>query len=244
MNWIFVYIMLASWFKNMDDCTWKYGVGSLKIDRVPQQQAKSSADTPSQGMNGDKTVEMKGICSSMRKFANPIVKIFEKSNHPPISKKSKSKLAKSKSRTVMHKAIAYSISYFLTWTFVAIWVFQEFISAKKEVSLAIRYLVAVFVSLQGFYNLIILIFPRVLAIKNKSKKKKVTWSQTIVKEFWSRGSGKSSKSSRYSSTKASVTDRRGRLPSSRSISKKELSNKTVASSAQGGELRHDDVWNV
>ena len=96
---------------------------------------------------------------------------------------------RSKSRAVMHRAFAYAVAYFLSWFFV---IFRVAMSlAGYEWNIVIWYLTSITSPLQGFYNLIIFLYPKVLSAK-RSKRDNLTWFQAITKALWSRGNDTSS----------------------------------------------------
>eukprot|EP00548_Thalassiothrix_antarctica_P011043 CAMPEP_0194162116 /NCGR_PEP_ID=MMETSP0152-20130528/79325_1 /TAXON_ID=1049557 /ORGANISM="Thalassiothrix antarctica, Strain L6-D1" /LENGTH=382 /DNA_ID=CAMNT_0038871993 /DNA_START=660 /DNA_END=1805 /DNA_ORIENTATION=- len=97
------------------------------------------------------------------------------------SSSAKKPSSSSKSRTVMYKAIAYSISYVLTWVFATIVFFLNVM--EKDIPMILTYFLAIFSCLQGFYTLIIYMYPKVLVIR---KKEKVSWLQVIIIAFRSR----------------------------------------------------------
>lgn len=91
---------------------------------------------------------------------------------------------RNKSRAVLHRAIAYSIAYFLAWSFVIIHI--SLILAGIEWPTSLSYLTSIFNPLQGYYNFVIFIYPKVLTAK-RSKRDNLTWCQAFAKAFRSRG---------------------------------------------------------
>lgn len=81
---------------------------------------------------------------------------------------------RSNSRLVLNRAIAYSGSYFLTWSFGMIG--TGFSAANVEWPTAIRYLTNIFNPLQGFFNFVIYIFPNVMRAKSRGGDN-TTWFQ-------------------------------------------------------------------
>ena len=93
------------------------------------------------------------------------------------------------SRAVLHKALACTIAYFLTWSW-GIATYSIFV-AGKEVPLALMYMHSIFQSLQGVYNLLVFMHPNVMAAK-KSQGADLSWGKAFAKTFWSSlGFGKS-----------------------------------------------------
>uniref|UniRef100_A0A7S3V9H5 G-protein coupled receptors family 1 profile domain-containing protein n=1 Tax=Chaetoceros debilis TaxID=122233 RepID=A0A7S3V9H5_9STRA len=93
---------------------------------------------------------------------------------------------RNKSRTVMNKAISYSSSWFLTNIFLFVNLVTFYI-AKKNVPIPTFYMNNIFTPLQGLYNLAIYLLPKAVALKNKSKKNKLSWRQALVQAFLSKG---------------------------------------------------------
>lgn len=89
-----------------------------------------------------------------------------------------------KSRTVMYRAVGYSIAYLLTWSFIIVRVSLNL--AGIEWPIALWYLTCIFNPLQGLYNLLIFLHPKVLSAK-RSRSDNLTWYQAFSKAFWSRG---------------------------------------------------------
>jgi len=92
-----------------------------------------------------------------------------------------SNINRSNSRLVLNRAIAYSISYFLTWSFSMIGV--GFDVANVEWPTAIWYLTSIFNPLQGFFNFVIYIFPKVMRAKSRGGDN-TTWFQAFKIAFW------------------------------------------------------------
>lgn len=84
------------------------------------------------------------------------------------------------SRLVFHRALAYSIAYFLTWTFFIVG--MGFDIAEVEWPTWIRYLTNIFNSLQGFFNFCVYLHPKVLAAKTKGGDS-MTWYQALRSVF-------------------------------------------------------------
>ncbi len=88
----------------------------------------------------------------------------------------------SQSRAVMHRAILYSLAWFLSWG-MAIVVF--FI---PTLPLPLWYINSIFLPVPGFFNLCIYVYPKVIcARKARRGEKKLSWCQAISKVIWSRG---------------------------------------------------------
>ncbi|KAL7543858.1 hypothetical protein ACHAWF_007466 [Thalassiosira exigua] len=88
----------------------------------------------------------------------------------------------SNSRAVVHRACAYSISYFLAWSWPTLYIILQL--AGRENSLAFRYLWSIFGPLQGFYSLIIFMYPKARAAK-QSHQARLSWPRAFAIAFWS-----------------------------------------------------------
>jgi len=88
------------------------------------------------------------------------------------------------SRPVLHRALAFSVAYFLTWSFVI--TTTCFTIADVEWPVSIWYLSNIFNPLQGFFNLGIFMYPKVMVAKSKTGKN-LSWRQAFAKAFWSKG---------------------------------------------------------
>ena len=86
------------------------------------------------------------------------------------------------SRVVLHKALAYTIAYYLTWGWGIAG--ETMVLAGKEVPLTLSYMWTIFESLQGLYNLLIFMHPKVLAVK-KSQGGDLSWGKAFATSFWS-----------------------------------------------------------
>jgi len=97
----------------------------------------------------------------------------------------KSNNAKWQSRTILHKAMSYSMAYFLTYLFPFVTSVQYL--AGYQSSSTLRLLVGVFLPLQGFFNFLVFMFPRVM---NARRTKKLSWRQSFMTAIKSRGANK------------------------------------------------------
>jgi len=90
-------------------------------------------------------------------------------------------IKRSNSRVVLQRAFAYTCSFCLTWS----WLIIELgiTVAGAEVPIVLLYLVNIFTPLQGSWNLLIFIYPKVIAAKAKGSD--VTWWQAFVSVFFS-----------------------------------------------------------
>jgi len=86
------------------------------------------------------------------------------------------------SRAVLHKALACTIAYFLTWSWtIAV---QMIWWTEKEPPPALHYMMVIFQPLQGFCNFLIFMQPKVMAAK-KSHGADLSWGKAFATAFWS-----------------------------------------------------------
>ncbi len=85
-------------------------------------------------------------------------------------------------RRVLRKAVAYSVSYFLAWIFVIIGV--SFTYAEKDWPNFVWYMTVILNPLQGLFNFLIFIHPRVIYARNT---KNLTLCQAFSDAVRSRG---------------------------------------------------------
>jgi len=191
-----------------------YGVGSLRASVFQQNSLRSSnMATPQSTTSINNEQGDSKLFAQLRKlFSSVLSKISSKGEQQEmnVSLQRRSSSQARRSRTIWHKAIAYSISYVLSFSFIAVHVIVEGI-AKKEVPIAVRYLGAIFIPLQGFYNLVIYLYPTVITIKRKKSRgvKVLSWRQAIVKALWSKGPG--DRNSRSASSLRSVNVKKLRV---------------------------------
>jgi len=91
---------------------------------------------------------------------------------------------RSYSRAVLNKTIAYSVSYFLTLGWVIGIAIMKLLGVET-IPLPYDYLWTMFVPLQGFFNLLIFVHPKVLATKKYNGTDNISWPRAFVTTFWS-----------------------------------------------------------
>ena len=92
---------------------------------------------------------------------------------------SRSNNARSQKRAVLYMAMSYSVTWALTW--IPFYIVYYGISNK-----ATGILVAMFTPLQGLYNLVVYMTPKVRNARN-TKRVKLPWRQAIAKVWMSKG---------------------------------------------------------
>jgi len=99
------------------------------------------------------------------------------------------------SRAVMHRAVAYSGSYFITWTWAIVYIILELPGVwsasmpfqKWEV--AYFYLWSIFQPLQGLWTFLIFLHPKVVG-KRRSSGGNISWFKAFRISLWSAVTGK------------------------------------------------------
>uniref|UniRef100_A0A7S3PXH6 Uncharacterized protein n=1 Tax=Chaetoceros debilis TaxID=122233 RepID=A0A7S3PXH6_9STRA len=183
-------IMLASLtliyrtVKKLENKVSKYGASAYRsnIQSRASTVSKTTSDTVS---------DTKGCWQSMKRSIESSVIMrhhigTQKANSASVRRKKSTNSTRSQSRSVLYKGMAYSCSWLLTWGFWFTWFIYFFVLGQKETPIAIIYLINIFLPLQGVYNLVIFMHPKVLSAK-RSKRDKLSWRQSFVKAFWSRG---------------------------------------------------------
>ena len=92
---------------------------------------------------------------------------------------SRSNKARSQKRAVLYMAMSYSLTWALTW--IPLYIVLFVISSNVTIVTN-----SIFQPLQGFYNLIVYMSPKVRNVRNK-KRGKLPWCQAIAKALMSRG---------------------------------------------------------
>ncbi len=97
----------------------------------------------------------------------------------------------SQSRAVMHKAFGYSFAWLLSYGIFIIASVIKIMNGNSN--LVLVYVTTAFTALQGCFNLIIYMYPKIISVKKKKSKQRggeemrVSWCDAIVIVFWSRG---------------------------------------------------------
>jgi len=145
----------------------RYGAGALNHN-VPNENNDTSPDATDVG-------EGNSIHSTMRSIVSSVKSAFGRS-----PSRSNSNQNNSTSRVVMDRARAYTAAFLLTWSwYIAIVVLR---GAGVPLPLALRYL-AILVPLQGFWNLMIFMYPKVTKAKRSGGRNNVSWCQAITEAF-------------------------------------------------------------
>ena len=149
-----------------------YGAGALRL-RAQQRQAQVVDDPNAAGGRGTRTRRSIFIAALKSKLVSICPCMFRNGYA------SRSNNARSQKRAVLYMAMSYSLTWALTWVPLVL-----FISIKnKNVT---NFLPVILFPLQGLYNLIAYMAPKVRSARN-TKKGKLPWRQAIAKAWMSRG---------------------------------------------------------
>jgi hypothetical protein len=144
----------------------KYGVGALRKN-LGNNQIK---DPKSQSNDASGASNSKNIVSRL------------KASWVNSGRATRSNNTKKQSRAILHKAMAYSLAYMLTYLFAFITSVQYW--AGYQSSSTLKLFVGILFPLQGFFNFLVFIQPKVANIK---RKKKLSWLQSFIAALKSRG---------------------------------------------------------
>jgi len=156
----------------------RFGVGALAL-RVKNRN-KNSNGGGVEGNDNNATKEKK--INSRNPFVR--MKSWIASRRSSKNKIIRSNSAGKQSRAVMNKALSYSLAFFFTYLFPIIISIRTLIGLESGPALSI--LARVFFPLQGFFNFLVFIHPKVVHIK-KSSREDISWYGAYVKAIQSRG---------------------------------------------------------
>ncbi len=151
--------------------------GAWALNHVTPQAAGGEGGDGARGGNGSSGIGS-SIASSLVSFLrNPFFRGRSSSN---------SNRDRPQSRAVMRRAFAYSMSFFLTWSWAVFAVIMIMAGANiqdQSIRLfAVGYLSAFFNPLQGMFNLLIYMQPKVISAK-RSAGGNLSWLQAFRKAF-------------------------------------------------------------
>ncbi len=162
-----VIIMIASLViiyrtvKEQENKLSKYGIGALTLDSHQHRAV--------------------GTCSLWKRIKMVITQSSLSTNsHHSI----RSNIMQSQSRAIMHKAFQYSFAWFLSYG-----IFVPFLMIP-DFPTTLLYIVGISMPLQGFFNLCIYMYPKVVSARKRKRGQenmKVSLWQAISEAFWSRG---------------------------------------------------------
>ena len=154
----------------------KYGVGGLRKN-LGNVRVQTGGNDHSQESTSSKT---RTSISSKLKSSFGYLKLSRSTQQPA----SRSNTTGSQSREVLYKGCAYTFGYFAAWSYNIIIIALALFG--KEPPYTISLLNSIFGPLQGFFNFLIIIYPKVISAK-RSKKENLSWYQAFLKALLSRG---------------------------------------------------------
>mmetsp|Transcript_22525 Transcript_22525/g.48828 ORF Transcript_22525/g.48828 Transcript_22525/m.48828 type:complete len:223 (+) Transcript_22525:533-1201(+) len=145
----------------------RYGAGALNHN-VPNENNDTSPDATDVG-------EGNSIHSTMRSIVSSVKSAFGRS-----PSRSNSNQNDSTSRVVMDRARAYTAAFLLTWSWYIVFTVLEI--SGVPLPDALEYVKGIFTPLQGFWNLMIFMYPKVMKAK-RSQGGNLSWCQAITEAF-------------------------------------------------------------
>ena len=197
----------------------KFGAGTLALRRnlkAKKQDTAGSVAANEGVQNKKKSVIKDSLLSRIKSWASSTLSGNWRSKN---SKKGRalgrSNNAVRQSRAVMNRAACYSLAFIVTYLFPIIISIRTISGLESGPVLSI--FARILFPLQGFFNFVVFIQPKVVHIKKSAKRgEKVTWFQAFVKAIQSRGQPKrgerivsSSGEKKYSSCSIICTKMKG-----------------------------------
>ena len=145
----------------------KYGVGALRV--------RANLDNPHDDTNAKHGL-LWSFKASWKRFTT---------KKSPATNGTRSNKAKRQSRVFFEKALLYSIAYFATYIFV--FVSSMYYWVGRDVPFGLNMATNIIFPLQGFFNFVVYMFPRVRSARKKTKK---GWFQSFWTGLKSRGDKK------------------------------------------------------
>ncbi len=145
----------------------KYGVSALRatIQNRENSSGQYTSDAPST------------LVTSMRSS----ISWLRKSKNKPIAR---SNNTRSKSRAVLHKAFGYSFFWFLSYGIIMIGIIMK--AVTNNFPLAVNYLNAILYPLQGLFNLLIYMHPKIMVARRRCRN--ISWCGAFIQALLSRDS--------------------------------------------------------
>ena len=155
-----------------------YGAGALRL-RAQQRQAQVVDDPNAAGGRGHHTRYSIFIATLKSKLVSICPCMFRNDYA------SRSNNARSQKRAVLYMAMGYSLTWALTWVPYFVLIIGA-LTGNSFYNKVNRILPVILLPLQGLYNLIAYMAPKVRSARN-TKKGKLPWRQAIAKAWMSRG---------------------------------------------------------
>ena len=179
----------------------KFGVGALRLKKanagskhssnptsiVVNTSVGTSSNRDSEDINGFDGTSLRQMLGRLKSNLSVTSMRLMLSRSGPSERASKSKNTGKQSRAIMNRAFSYSAAFFVTYLFPIIISIRTLSGYESGHMLSI--LARIFFPLQGFFNFVVFIYPKVLHAKTVPRKK-VTWYQAFVTAVQSRGKPK------------------------------------------------------
>ncbi len=152
-----------------------YGVGSLRS--ISQHSLHSNTN---QGSFNS------GVWKRLRTTFTGSLYSLRSSSSINTSLTSRKKTQSQQSRAVMRKAFGYSFAWFLSFGMYIILVVLTLLGIDTTKAL---YVTHICLPLQGLFNLVIYLYPKVINARKKSMREgeNISWCRALSRAFWSRG---------------------------------------------------------
>jgi hypothetical protein len=167
-----IYRSVSKIEKNMRN----YGVGAL---RLKARSGGGNRGDSNDETNGTRGANDQGIIGRIMRsvLMCMIPRCLHRDDQPPTSSRSKSR-ATSQKRAILYMAAGYA----LAWAFVNIPVIMVVFKSH-----AIEILLAFLTPLQGLFNFLVFMSPKVRSAKQPRRGENLTWRQAFIKAYMSRG---------------------------------------------------------
>ena len=132
---------------------------------------------------------------------------------------------------IMNRALSYSFAFFSTYLFPIIISIRTLSGVESGPALSI--LARVFFPLQGFFNFLVFIYPKVEHLKKSSRGEGISWYKAFVKAIQSRGQRPKNGNGSIGSSRSSSTGLRlSKLRRSMGRNSEKIQRKSNGSSKQ------------
>ncbi len=173
-------VMIYRCVRNLERKLALYGINIAARARTRAEVVSNSTNRDPQ-QSEITTQQKRDRRSSLRSFMDWLL---SRSNRSQTA--SRSNNIQSQKRAVMHKAFGYSFGWFLSYGSHMIGLL--IMLSGQGYPLSLLYVGSIFSPLQGFYNLIIFMLPKIISAKNRSRRgESITWWRAFTTAFWSRG---------------------------------------------------------
>ena len=184
-----VYRFVLKHEKEMD----RYGVGALKA-RITTPAATRGFLENGRTVNGD-IPSMTDATQTDRNILSRIKSFTYRCRHLSSREISRSTIGsisnsgRSNSRAVLYRTLAYTAAYFLSFLASYVLYVMWIVNRRSWLPFELKVFREIFFPLQGLYNFLIFLYPRVLHAKRSRGVggTSISWWGALVKAFWSKG---------------------------------------------------------